>query len=129
MDDLFCRGSRTQAFGPPASRRDALQPIPFQILINRHKKRPSYWMTSFVGAAGFEPAAPCSQSRCANRTAPCPELYYFVSIRQICGERGIRTPGTCFQVRRFSKPVVSATHPPHRVTNFPLFCLKLPSGS
>ena len=22
-----------------------------------------------VGAAGFEPAAPCSQSRCANRTA------------------------------------------------------------
>ena len=32
-----------------------------------------------------------------------------------CGERGIRTPGTCFQVRRFSKPVVSATHPPHLI--------------
>ncbi len=27
-----------------------------------------------VGVAGFEPAAPCSQSRCANRTAPHPEL-------------------------------------------------------
>ena len=26
-----------------------------------------------VGAAGFEPAAPCSQNRCANRTAPRPE--------------------------------------------------------
>ena len=28
----------------------------------------------YVGAAGFEPAAPCSQSRCANRTAPRPEI-------------------------------------------------------
>ena len=27
-----------------------------------------------VGAAGFEPAAPCSQSRCANRTAPRPDV-------------------------------------------------------
>lgn len=27
------------------------------------------------------------------------------------GERGIRTPGTVLSVRRFSKPVVSATHP------------------
>jgi hypothetical protein len=29
-----------------------------------------------------------------------------------CGERGIRTPGTTFIVRMFSKHVVSATHPP-----------------
>ncbi len=28
-----------------------------------------------VGVAGFEPAAPCSQSRCANRTALHPESY------------------------------------------------------
>ena len=28
-----------------------------------------------VGAAGFEPAAPCSQSRCANRTAPRPDVW------------------------------------------------------
>gem|GEM_PF-4909045 len=27
----------------------------------------------FVGAAGFEPATPCSQSRCASRTALYPE--------------------------------------------------------
>jgi hypothetical protein len=32
-----------------------------------------------VGAAGFEPAAPCSQSRCANRTAPRPE---YVCLRR-----------------------------------------------
>ena len=30
-----------------------------------------------------------------------------------CDEGGIRTRGTPFRVRRFSKPVVSATHPPH----------------
>ena len=28
----------------------------------------------FVGVAGFEPTPPCSQSRCANRTALHPEL-------------------------------------------------------
>lgn len=33
----------------------------------------------------------------------------------LCGERGIRTPGTRFRVRMFSKHVVSATHPPLRV--------------
>ena len=27
-----------------------------------------------VGVAGFEPTTPCSQSRCANRTALHPEL-------------------------------------------------------
>ena len=28
-----------------------------------------------VGAAGFEPATPWSQTRCANRTAPRPEIF------------------------------------------------------
>ena len=28
----------------------------------------------FVGVAGFEPTTPCSQSRCANRTALHPEV-------------------------------------------------------
>ena len=28
---------------------------------------------SIVGAKGFEPSTPCSQSRCASRTAPYPE--------------------------------------------------------
>ena len=27
-----------------------------------------------VGAKGFEPSTPCSQSRCANQTAPRPEI-------------------------------------------------------
>lgn len=31
-----------------------------------------------------------------------------------CGGSGIRTRGTGLPVRRFSKPVVSATHPPIR---------------
>ena len=34
-----------------------------------------------VGVAGFEPAAPCSQSRCANRTALHPEIKVPTSIR------------------------------------------------
>ena len=66
----------------------------------------------FVGVAGFEPATPCSQSRCANRTALHPEQFFITS-----GDGGIRTPGTPFRVRRFSKPVVSATHPRHRVSS------------
>ena len=31
----------------------------------------------FVGVAGFEPTTPCSQSRCANRTALHPERFFF----------------------------------------------------
>ena len=66
-----------------------------------------------VGAAGFEPAAPCSQSRYANRTALRPELMTLKTtkisgllpamstvggIRRMppSGEGGIRTPGTCY---------------------------------
>ena len=32
-----------------------------------------------------------------------------------CGEGGIRTPGTSYPVRQFSKLLVSATHPPLRI--------------
>ena len=51
-----------------------------------------------VGVVGFEPTAPCSQSRCANRAALHPESIlkrytFYISFPQ-CGERGIRTPGT-----------------------------------
>ncbi len=35
---------------------------------------------STVGVAGFEPATPCSQSRCANRTALHPENGMSVSV-------------------------------------------------
>ena len=66
-----------------------------------------------VGAKGFEPSTPCSQSRCASRTAPYPEkkddatIVFFLR-----GEGGIRTPGTPCGIRQFSKLLVSATHPP-----------------
>jgi hypothetical protein len=35
-----------------------------------------------------------------------------------CGEGGIRTRGTVLTVRRFSKPLVSATHPPLQAEKF-----------
>ena len=76
-------------------------------------------MTYIVGAPGFEPGAPCSQSRCANRTAPCPDTFYKEWFYYKTGRGGgIRTRGTCFQVRRFSKPVDSATLPLLRVILF-----------
>ena len=33
----------------------------------------------YVGVPGFEPGTPCSQSRCANRTALHPEGFYLKS--------------------------------------------------
>ena len=46
-----------------------------QALSQGHKKTaPLAWPYCVVGVAGFEPAAPCSQSRCANRTALHPVL-------------------------------------------------------
>lgn len=35
---------------------------------------------SLVGAAGFEPATPWSQTRCANRTAPRPEQFFHPNL-------------------------------------------------
>ena len=66
-----------------------------------------------VGAKGFEPSTPCSQSRCASRTAPYPEKKDdSASSSFFRGEGGIRTPGTHCWIRQFSKLLVSATHPP-----------------
>ena len=68
---------------------------------------------STVGAKGFEPSTPCSQSRCASRTAPYPEKKDDVASSSFFrGEGGIRTPGTHCWIRQFSKLLVSATHPP-----------------
>ena len=36
-----------------------------------------------VGVAGFEPATPCSQSRCANRTALHPECHSTFSAAKV----------------------------------------------
>ena len=37
----------------------------------------------FVGVAGFEPTTPCSQSRCANRTALHPERFFFKTAAKV----------------------------------------------
>src|SRR5690606_32714688 len=60
---------------------------------------------SLVGVAGFEPATPWSQTRCANRTALHPEKKFTLNQKVItidslqfpCGEGGIRTPGTLIE--------------------------------
>ncbi len=58
-------------------------------------------MLFMVGAAGFEPATPWSQTRCANRTAPRPEfIIIFDAVRA-----GFE-PAVPLQVRQFSKLVV-----------------------
>jgi hypothetical protein len=59
-----------------------------------------------VGVAGFEPATPWSQTRCANRTA----LYPVILFKAV---RAGFEPAVQFPVRQFSKLLVSATHPPH----------------
>ncbi len=62
---FIVRSVRFGRCGSPVFERDALR---------QNTKRPPQARWSFkVGAAGFEPAAPCSQSRCANRTALHPE--------------------------------------------------------
>ena len=73
-----------------------------------HENKKGVIADSFcVGIPGFEPGTPCSQSRCATGLRYIPNSMFFR------GEGGIRTLVTTFEVRRFSKPLVSATHPPH----------------
>ena len=59
--------------------------------------------------SNLRPPAPKAGALTGLRYAPCAFCGIFG------GESGIRTRGTCFQVRRFSKPVVSATHPSLRL--------------
>ena len=35
-----------------------------------------FYVVIYVGVKGFEPSTPCSQSRCANRTALRPENFH-----------------------------------------------------
>lgn len=64
-----------------------------------------------IEATGFEPATPCSQSRCAT------------AALRLGGEGGIRTRGTDFgSVQQFSKLSLSTTQAPHlsaKVRKFP----------
>ena len=74
-------------------------------------------MAFYVGIPGFEPGTPCSQNRCATGLRYIPKNFIYQtspnSPEVLSGEGGIRTLGTTFEVRRFSKPLVSASHPPH----------------
>ena len=59
----------------------------------RIKKAKQILFRFFVGVAGFEPAASTSQTWRDNRATLHPEVI-INSIKIICGETGIRTPGT-----------------------------------
>ena len=91
------------------------------LLANGLQKKKELWILFHnslilcVGAPGFEPGTPCSQSRCATELRYAPNMYSFLRVSIACGEGGIRTRGTPCRVRRFSKPVDSATLPLHRV--------------
>ena len=83
-------------------------------LKKRQKKTPPNMDSVFffcVGVAGFEPATSCSQSRRDDRTTLYPD--YFSAWRR----EGDSNPRYSFPVRQFSKLVVSATHPPLRVSD------------
>ena len=62
-----------------------------------------------VGVAGFEPAAPCSQSRCANRTALHPEQYPFSNSEEPTALPRFRDALTGLPARM--TPVGRALHP------------------
>ena len=52
----------------------------FLLFIVIYEKEEQLSLFFFVGIPGFEPGTPCSQSRCANRTALHPDgLMRFVS--------------------------------------------------
>ena len=75
-----------------------------------------------VGVAGFEPATSCSQSRRANRATLHPEVYLF--LKRTLRREGDSNPRYPYEVRQFSKLLVSATHPPlqfYNLSPFPLF--------
>jgi hypothetical protein len=52
-----------------------------KFLTDKNKKAFFGKNTIFVGAAGFEPATPWSQTRCANRAALRPEISYLYMMR------------------------------------------------
>ena len=74
-------------------------------------------MAFFVGVAGFEPTTLWSQTRCATGLRYTPKNKFTLPLK--CAEREGFEPSVHFKgVRRFSKPVLSATQPPLR---FPYF--------
>ena len=82
-----------------------------------------------VGVAGFEPTTPCSQSRCANRTALHPETFkrhkgtHYISI---CNPISPRKPFGGGDTRGRSDPGGIQTHDLQN-RNLTLYSAKLPS--
>ena len=78
---FFVSGYQDSNLGPPAPKAGALTGLRYT-----PRKDILYFFNSsfYVGVPGFEPGTPCSQSRCANRTALHPEkesiLLAFVSV-------------------------------------------------
>ena len=78
-----------------------------------------------VGVAGFEPATPCSQSRCANRTAPYPVLHLktFPSLKKDCKNRTlffICKKSFHFSQDLFSYHILSLPEAAQKITTFVL---------
>ena len=75
--------------------------------------------------SNLRPPAPKAGALTGLRYTPCTSLnlgsdqnaksHIDTNSNTLCGDGGIRTPDTPFRVCRFSKPVVSATHPRHRI--------------
>ena len=102
MIALLKSGRRDSNSRPPAPKAGALTGLRYapNIFCESCRQSSDCVLTSFKHPIGLE------------------DLFIKLSktgIIHSSGEGGIRTLGTLFKVRRFSKPSVSATHPPHRV--------------
>ncbi len=81
-------------------------------LVSGHKKTSCNARGFYVvGVVGFEPTTPWSQTRCANRTALYPELFFTFNSIKNWRRKGDSNPRYPNRVRQFSKLLVSATHP------------------
>lgn len=80
------------------------------------------WPFICVGVAGFEPAAPCSQSRCANRTALHPEQN--TTAVRAGFEPAVRSNTYAGLANRWFQPLTHLTNTQSRQTaiaDFPYF--------
>ena len=105
---VFKSGYQDSNLGPPAPKAGALP----DCATSRTCYFRMRYIPKFGWTPGFEPGTLPILIGMRYRTALHPEKES--PLARACGWGGIRTRGTSFPVRRFSKPVVSATHPPIR---------------
>ncbi len=121
-------GYQDSNLGPPAPKAGALP----DCATSRTCYFRMRYIPKFGWTPGFEPGTLPILIGMRYRTALHPEKES--PLARACGWGGIRTRGTSFPVRRFSKPVVSATHPPIRGLIFKrtqryVHCEYLPNNS